>query len=103
MTLTTDTVVLKVMALTDNEQIKADLNRRSLIGIEKYGTTLDKSGLTNVQFFDHAYEELLDAANYMQAIGLDPLASDLLEWAKACIATRHLILRLKTGNKEANQ
>lgn len=40
---------------------------RSNLGIEKYGTTLEASGLSLAQFHDHALEEALDLANYLQA------------------------------------
>lgn len=56
-------------AITDaNVQRNIDLLRtRSQVGIEKYGTTTDKSGLTKRQWKQHLLEELLDAANYIQA------------------------------------
>lgn len=51
-----------------NVQRNIDLLRtRSQVGIEKYGTTTDKSGLTHKQWLQHLLEELLDGANYIQA------------------------------------
>ena len=40
---------------------------RSNLGIEKYGTTLEASGLSLAQLHTHALEEALDLANYLQA------------------------------------
>ena len=44
------------------------LLERSNVGIEKYGVTLAQSGLTHRQLLQHALEESLDHANYLQAI-----------------------------------
>ena len=52
---TTDGIVLEVME---------DLNRRSLVGLNKYGTTLENSDEDLIAFLTHQYEELLDAALY---------------------------------------
>lgn len=48
------------------ELVREDLLRRSQKGIEKYGTTLDKNNLTQLQWLNHAYEEALDLANYLK-------------------------------------
>lgn len=50
------------------ERIKAMLNNRSLLGIAKYGTTLQEAVLTKEQVLQHAVEELLDAANYLEKL-----------------------------------
>lgn len=39
---------------------------RSNVGIQKYGVTLEKSGLTQRQYLQHALEEALDLSNYLQ-------------------------------------
>lgn len=44
------------------------LRERSAAGIEKYRTTLAASGLSREQLLQHLLEELLDAANYTQAV-----------------------------------
>lgn len=49
------------------EEVRADLHRRSQLGIAKYGTTLAGSGLSQAQLLQHLYEELLDGANYIKA------------------------------------
>lgn len=43
------------------------LLKRSQFGIQKYGVTLDGSGLSERQLLMHALEEALDFANYIQA------------------------------------
>jgi hypothetical protein len=56
---TTDTIVLSVMD---------DLNSRSILGVEKYKTTLDREDLTRKEWLQHAYEECLDQANYLKKL-----------------------------------
>ena len=56
---TTDKIVLSVIE---------DLNERSKVGIKKYRTTLDRQDLTLLQWHQHQYEELLDAALYTKRI-----------------------------------
>lgn len=53
----TDTVVAAV---------RADLLRRSELGIAKYGMTLDRKDLSLRDWLQHAYEETLDQANYLK-------------------------------------
>lgn len=57
------------------EQISADsvveTNRqllldRSNVGIQKYGVTLEKANLSEEAILQHALEEALDLANYLQ-------------------------------------
>ena len=43
------------------------LLRRSNAGVDKYGVTLERSGLGRRQLLQHALEEALDLANYLQA------------------------------------
>jgi hypothetical protein len=52
----------------DSETIKTMLNERSLVGIEKYGTTLQEAKLSKEQVLQHAVEELLDCANYLEKL-----------------------------------
>jgi len=44
------------------------LKTRSETGIRKYGTTLDRTDLSVKQWIDHAIEECLDQALYLQKI-----------------------------------
>ena len=53
--MTNDKIVLEVIE---------DLNRRSLLGINKYKTTLCQNFDDLETFLNHQYEELLDAALY---------------------------------------
>lgn len=50
------------------EQVRADLLDRSKKGIEKYGTTLDRDDLTEIEWMQHAYEEMLDGALYLKKL-----------------------------------
>ena len=54
---TSDTVVLEVIE---------DLTNRSLVGIEKYNTTLDRTDIDLKGWLSHAYEEALDHALYLK-------------------------------------
>lgn len=50
-----------------------ELNRkmlldRSKVGLEKYGVTTERTDLTPAQWAQHAIEEALDFANYLQAL-----------------------------------
>lgn len=46
--------------------VKADLDAREALGLEKYGTTMDRSDLSLVDWLQHAYEETLDLALYLK-------------------------------------
>ena len=50
------------------ESVRNDLKRRSELGIKKYGTTLDRNDLTEVEWLNHAYEECLDKALYLKKL-----------------------------------
>jgi hypothetical protein len=54
-----DTVVYRIAQL---------LRSRSETGIRKYGTTLDRTDLEVKQWIDHAIEEALDHALYLQRL-----------------------------------
>jgi hypothetical protein len=54
-----DSVVYKIASL---------LKTRSETGIRKYGTTLDRTDLSVKQWIDHAIEEALDHALYLQKL-----------------------------------
>ncbi|CAB4137310.1 hypothetical protein UFOVP316_33 [uncultured Caudovirales phage] len=54
-----DSVVFKIAML---------LKVRSETGIRKYGTTLDRTDLNVKEWIDHAIEESLDHALYLQRI-----------------------------------
>lgn len=48
------------------EAVRADLLKRSQVGIAKYGVTLDREDLSLRDWLQHAYEETLDQANYLK-------------------------------------
>lgn len=48
------------------EAVRADLLRRSQLGIKKYGVTLERTNLSLKDWLQHAYEETLDQANYLK-------------------------------------
>lgn len=50
------------------EAVREDLLRRSQHGIAKYGVTLERNDLSILDWHQHHYEELLDAANYTKRI-----------------------------------
>lgn len=43
------------------------LTNRELVGLQKYGHTLDRKDLTHRELLQHGLEEALDLANYLQA------------------------------------
>jgi len=42
--------------------------RRSERGLEKYGTTLDRNDLTNLEWLQHIQEEQMDATLYIEKL-----------------------------------
>ncbi len=49
-------------------EVRKDLLNRSETGIKKYNTTLDRTDLSLLDWHQHHYEELLDAALYTKRI-----------------------------------
>ena len=51
--------------------VKAVINkfkRRSEVGIQKYGTTLEREDLTPEQWAEHLQEEMMDAVLYLERL-----------------------------------
>jgi hypothetical protein len=48
------------------EAVRADLHRRSQIGMAKYGVGMDRKDLSLRDWLQHTYEEVLDQANYLK-------------------------------------
>lgn len=48
--------------------VRDKLLSRSQAGIAKYGTKLDRTDLTRLQWLVHAQEEALDLANYLEVL-----------------------------------
>ena len=51
--------------------VKAVINKflqRSAVGKQKYGTDLDRTDLSRVQWINHAQEELMDGILYLEKL-----------------------------------
>ena len=72
----------------DNENLKSQLinllDERSVVGIEKYNTTLKDNDLTNNEKWQHLLEENLDAMNYISKLYIE--STNLLQ--KVYLKTR---------------
>jgi len=55
---------------------------RSLIGREKYGTTLDREDLSIVEWINHTQEELMDATLYLEKLKKTLIEKGLVEYDK---------------------
>lgn len=68
--------------------VRADLLRRSQVGIAKYGVTLARTDLSLRDWLQHAYDETLDQANYLKRaiVSLDTdrevLANQIKGWVE---------------------
>lgn len=50
------------------EQVISKYNTRSTMGILKYGTTLDDSNASFIEWLNHLQEELMDATLYIEKL-----------------------------------
>ena len=50
------------------QEVKELYDKRSQVGINKYGTTLENSTQNTLEFIQHLQEELMDATLYLQKI-----------------------------------
>ena len=50
------------------EQVCFKILKRSKIGKEKYGTTMERDDLTKLDWLKHAQEEVMDLAVYLEKI-----------------------------------
>jgi hypothetical protein len=50
------------------KKVIESFKRRSERGLEKYGTTLDRNDLTNLEWLQHLQEELMDATLYIEKL-----------------------------------
>lgn len=60
-----------LLFMTPDETVRRVLkrfNERSLMGIEKYSTTLDRNDLTRSAWLLHLQEELMDAVLYIEKL-----------------------------------
>jgi len=50
------------------EEVINDLKQREQKGLSTYGTTVDRTDLTEKEWLQHAYEEALDLAIYLKKL-----------------------------------
>ena len=50
------------------EQLINKIRSRAAVGKSKYGTTMERSDLTNAEWLKHLQEELMDAAVYIEKL-----------------------------------
>ena len=50
------------------EEVINDLKQREEKGLKEYGTTVDRSDLSQNEWLQHAYEEALDLAIYLKKL-----------------------------------
>ena len=76
--------VIKAAALTDPivDSVVKQFRKRSKIGIEKYGTTLEQNN--NDDFLQHLKEELMDAVLYIEKLQSLKRAS-IVDRIKECL------------------
>lgn len=53
------------------EEVKEKFTERSKVGIDKYGTTLERGDLSLLDWLNHLQEELMDATLYIQKLKND--------------------------------
>lgn len=59
------------LVMTPDETVRRVLKRfnaRSLTGIDKYSTTLDRNDLTRLEWLQHLQDELMDAVLYIEKL-----------------------------------
>ena len=50
------------------ESVISKFQERSDVGIQKYGTTLDRNDLTTLEWINHAQEEAMDFILYLEKL-----------------------------------
>jgi hypothetical protein len=50
------------------DQTIKDLQAREIRGLKEYGTTMDRTDLSQDEWLQHAYEEALDLALYLKKL-----------------------------------
>ena len=50
------------------KKVVEKITSRSEVGIQKYGTTLDRDDLSLLDWLNHLQEELMDACGYIEKI-----------------------------------
>jgi hypothetical protein len=101
---------------TIEESVIARIRERAAKGEAKYGTTMDRTDLSTVQWMRHAQEELLDAAVYLEKLIRDEELRTLTEeercfwtrtagcfWIVSCGRSSGTITNLKDGKVQSVQ
>ena len=70
------------------DSVRFKFKRRSEVGIEKYGTTLDRNDLDMVKWLTHLQEELMDATLYVERVIRDEIDRRIEEKRNAIDTTR---------------
>ena len=65
------------------ESVRQKLLERSQAGIQKYGTTMERSDLSELDWLKHAQEEALDMAVYLQRLISNAVGKRLAEGESA--------------------
>lgn len=68
-----DKVIDKLMELRSvnfdlRKRIAAKIDMRARIGLAKYGVTLEREDLSNLEWVEHLKEELMDACGYAERL-----------------------------------
>ena len=50
------------------EKVIAKIRQRAEVGHKKYGVTMEREDLTNIEWLTHLQEELLDGAVYIERL-----------------------------------
>ena len=50
------------------EKVIAKIRQRAEVGLKKYGVTMEREDLTNIEWLTHLQEELLDGAVYIERL-----------------------------------
>jgi hypothetical protein len=50
------------------EQVIKRIRKRAEIGLKKYGTSMERNDLNDIEWLSHLQEELLDASIYIEKI-----------------------------------
>ena len=50
------------------EKVIEKIRQRAKVGLKKYGVTMEREDLTNIEWLTHLQEELLDGAVYIERL-----------------------------------
>lgn len=51
-----------------NQAVITKLQQRAELGAKKYGVTMDRTDLTELEWLEHSQQELLDGAVYLEKL-----------------------------------